>query len=121
MTIFTTPGYPQANSIANGGKIYKYDDLTTLVTVAPVNTQRNQIMFHNPGPIDILVGPVLAYVTVAASAPTTLTPTTTNYGGCFRVFANGGSLTIQGECQGAWQALTSDGSAGKLTVMDSNI
>ncbi len=120
MPIWTSVGYPGANSIANGGKVYKYA-LTTLVPVAPANTQRQQIMFHNPGVIDIFVGPVLAYASLTATAPTTLTPTTTNYQGCFRVFANGGSLTIQGECQGAWQALTSDGSAGKLTVMDSNI
>lgn len=121
MPIITTPGYPGASSIANGGKIYVFNSLTTLVTVAPANPSRQSITFHNPGPIDILVGPTLAYATIGASAPTTLTPTTANYGGCFRVFSNGGQLTITGECQGNWQALTTDGSAGKLTVMDSNV
>lgn len=121
MGILAGVGSPQAFSSASGGKIYAFNSLTTLVTVAPANPSRQKITFHNPGPIDILVGPALAFATVGASAPTALTPTTSNYGGCFRIFANGGALAIEGECQGAWQALTVDGTSGKLTVMDSNI
>lgn len=121
MSLIAIVGSPQAIGPASGGKVYAYNSLTTLATVAPANTNRRQIVFHNPGAVDILVGPALAFATVSANAPTALTPTTVNYGGCFRVFANGGTLTIVGECQGAWQALTSDATIGKLTVMDSNV
>jgi hypothetical protein len=39
-----------------------------------------------------------------------------------RVYGNGGTLDITGECQGAWQALanTGAGSSNPLTVIDSN-
>ena len=121
MTIFGGLGGPQVYSSANGGKVYAFNSLSILVTVAPANPSRQKIRFHNPGANDMLIAPVLAYATVTANAPTTLTPTTTNKGGCFLVFANGGTLDINGECQGAWQALSADGVAGKLTIMDSNI
>lgn len=121
MALIAGIGSPQAFASASGGKIYAYNSLTTLVTVAPANPLRTKITFHNPGAIDILIGPAKAFSTVTASSPTTLTPTTSNYGGCFRIFANGGSLVIEGECQGAWQALTTDATTGKLTVMDSNL
>lgn len=121
MTVFGGVGGPQVVSAANGGKVYLFNALTTLVTVAPANPSRQTIRFHNPGAKDILIAPALAYATVAASSPTALTPTIANTGGCFLVFANGGTLDIKGECQGAWQALTTDAGTGKLTVMDSNI
>lgn len=120
MTIFQGVGAPGTVGPASGGKIYLFNSLTTLVQVAPANQYRTQILFHNPGAVDIFVGPLLAYASLSAS-PTTLTPTTTNYAGCFRLFANGGTLILTGECQGGWQALTSDGTTGKLTVMDSNL
>ena len=120
MSIFSGVGAPGTVGPASGGKIYAYNSLTTLATVAPANPSRTQITFHNPGAIDIFVGPVLGFSSLTA-AQGTLTPTTTNYGGTFRVFANGGTLILSGECQGAWQALTSDGTTGKLTVMDSNL
>lgn len=120
MPIFQGVGAPGTVGPASGGKITAFNSLTTLVTVAAANPSRAQITFHNPGAIDILIGPVLGFTSVGG-AQATLTPTTTNYGGCFRVFANGGTLVITGECQGAWQALTSDGTTGKLTVMDSNV
>lgn len=121
MSIIAGVGAPQVFSSASGGKIYSYNALSTLVTVAPANPSRQKIRFHNPGTKDMLIAPALAYASVSAAAPTTLTPTTTNTGGCFLVFANGGTLDISGECQGSWQALSTDGAAGKLTVMDSNI
>lgn len=106
---------------ASGGKVYGYSALTTLVPVAPANQARTKITFHNPGPVDILVSMVSIMATVAASGRTTLTPTTAAYGGSFRVFGNGGTLIVDGECQLAWQALTVDGTAGQLTVVDSNV
>lgn len=115
MPIFGVVGGAQVWAAASGGKVYAYNAMTTLVQVVPANPSRRRLTFHNPGPIDIMVGPVVNFNGV------TLVPTTAAYGGCFRVFANGGTLVIEGECTGAWQALTSDASAGILTVMDSNI
>lgn len=114
MGIISGVGGPRAFSSASGGKVYAYNALTTLVQVVPANPSRQKLTFHNPGPIDILVGPVINYNGV------TIVPTTAAYGGTFRVFANGGTLVVEGECTGTWQALTSDASAGILTVMDSN-
>lgn len=106
---------------ASGGKIYALNSLTTTpVVVAPANPSRVQITFHNPGTVDALVGPASAFTSATDSAPTTLAPTTTVYGGCFRVYANGGTLILTGECQGSWQALSASGSSNPLTVMDSN-
>lgn len=124
--ITTGPGSPLAFSSASGGKVYGYNNIsTTPATVAPANTSRQKITFHNPGTNDIFIGPVLINNTVG-TAPTSGTqtafaPTTTNYGGCFRVYANGGVLSIEGECQGAFQAFATTGSTNQLTVMDSNV
>lgn len=119
--IQTNPGSPGANAGASGGKIYAYNAITNVANtpVAPANPQRNSITFHNPGANDILVSPTT--VLNAAGAAVALTPTTAALGGGFRVFANGGSLTVTGECQQAWQALAFAGVANPLTVMDSNI
>lgn len=124
--ISTGPGSPLAFSAASGGKVYGYNNIsTTPATVAPANPSRQKITFHNPGTVDIFVGPAYVQNTIG-STPTTnadvaFTPTTTNYGGCWRVYANGGTLSIEGECQGAWQALAASGSTNQLTVMDSNV
>ena len=124
--ISTGPGSPLSFSSASGGKVYGYNNIaTTPIVVANSNPARQKIMFHNPGTNDIFIGP--SYVqNVLGTAPTqpanvTFVPTTTNYGGCFRVYANGGTLTIEGECQGAWQALATTGSTNPLTVMESNV
>lgn len=122
MGILAGVGSPQAFSTANGGKIYSYNNITTVpATVAPANPSRTNIRFHNPGSVDLFIAPALAYATVTANSPSALTPTTVNLGGTFRVFANGGTLDIGGECQGAWQALAASGTTNNLTVMDSNI
>jgi hypothetical protein len=122
MSIITNPGAPGANSSASGGKIYAYNAVTTAnnIPVAPANPQRNSITFHNPGANDILISPTTSLGNLGSSQ-STLTPTTAALGGGFRVFANGGSLTITGECQQAWQALALVGATNPLTVMDSNI
>lgn len=106
---------------ASGGKVYGYSTLTTLVTVAPANSARRKITFHNPGAIDVLVSMVSYLATVSAGALSTFTPTTSSYGGCFRIYANGGEKTIEGECQLAWQALSVDGQTAQLTVVDTNV
>jgi hypothetical protein len=126
--ISTGPGSPLAFSSASGGKVYGYNNIneTTARVVAPANQSRQKITFHNPGASDIFIGPSNVQ-NVLGTAPTqpanaVLTPTNAALGGCFRVYGNGGTLSIEGECQGAWQALavTGAGSTNPLTVMDSN-
>ena len=120
--ISTGPGSPLAFSAASGGKIYSYNNIAeaSVVTVASANTLRQKIVFHNPGTNDIFIAPVKVQTT---GSDVTLTPSNTALGGCFRVYGNGGTLAIEGECQGAWQAfsITGSGSANPLTVMDSNV
>lgn len=108
-------------SSASGGKLYAYNALddTTPTQVAPINTQRQRITFHNPGDVDVFVYPAFKVNTgtAVANAPTVAAP-----GGSFRVFANGGALTIEGsENSLAWYALAASGSGKPLTVMDSNL
>jgi hypothetical protein len=125
--ISTGPGSPLAFSSASGGKVYGYNNISNVapIVVAQANPGRQKITFHNPGTNDIFIGPSQIQ-NVLGTAPTTpsnvaFTPTTSLYGGCFRVYANGGTLTIEGECQGAWQALATTGSTNPLTVMESNV
>lgn len=126
MGITTGPGSPQAFSSASGGKVYAYNNIATVpIVVAPANTSRQKITFHNPGTVDIYIAPSVIQ-NVIGTAPTNpsnvaLAPTTAALGGCRLVFANGGTLEIGGECQGAWQALSASGTTNALTVMDSNV
>lgn len=102
----------------SGGKWYAYNNLTTTPeVVAPPNQFRISITFHNPGTVDIMVAP--QYV-VNGGSNTTLNPTISALGGCYRVYGNGGSLTLTGECQGQWQAFSISASGNPLTVIDSN-
>lgn len=120
--ISTGPGSPLAFSSASGGKVYAYNNVSesSSMVVAAANSQRQKIMFHNPGASDIFIAP--AYVQTTGSN-VALTPSNAALGGCFRVYGNGGTLVIEGECQGAFQAfaLTGAGSSNPLTVMDSNV
>lgn len=119
--ISTGPGSPLAFSSASGGKVYAYNTIAeaSLTTVAPANVSRQKVTFHNPGVNDVYIAPVNVTNTGSNVA---LTPSNAALGGCFIVYANGGTLSIEGECQGAWQAFskTGAGSANALTVMDSN-
>ena len=122
MAVIGIVGGPQANAAASGNKTYAYNAVsTTPATVAPANPSRRKITFHNPGDVDIFIAPATAFATISASAPTALTPTTSALGGCWRVFSNGGALTLEGEIQGAWQAFSASGSGKPFTVLDSNI
>ena len=117
--ITTSVGSPGTVGSASGGRVYAFNNLSaTPQQVLGANPQRQSITFHNPGTIDILSAPATVLVGGAASA---LVPSTSALGGCFRVFANGGSLTITGECQGAWQAFSASASNNSLTVMDTNL
>lgn len=126
--ITTGPGSPLAFSSASGGKIYGYNIIseTVLRQVAPANSSRQKITFHNPGPNDIFIGPMFVQ-NVLGTSPTNpsnvaFAPSNAVLGGCFRVYGNGGVLSIEGECQGGWQAFaaTGAGQSNPLTVMDSN-
>lgn len=123
MSIFAGVGSPQAYSTASGGKVYAYNAINTSTNtvVAPANPSRTKVVFHNPGSVDIFIAPANAFTSATGATPTALTPTTGALGGTFRVFGNGGTLEITGECQGAWQALAVSGTTNALTVMDSNI
>lgn len=129
MTIFGGVGAAQAFSSASGGKVYGYNNIGVIAprVVAQANANRVSITFHNPGANDIFIAPgsVQNVLGIAPTNPSnvTLTPTNALLGGCWRVFGNGGTLVVTGECQGSWQALavTGAGEANSLTVMESNV
>lgn len=126
-TLFASVGSPGSIGPTSGGKVYAFNNLgTTAQTVAPANPARTSITFDNPGANDIVVFPafVQAVNTAPSSPPGTnvaLAPTTSALGGGYRIYGNGGSRTISGECQGAWQALALSGSNNPFTVTDSNV
>lgn len=121
MPIITTPGAPASVGPTSGGRMSGYNTITefALTTVAPANPSRQRIAFHNPGVNDIFIAPLLIQTTGSSVA---FTPSNAALGGCMRVFANGGTVVIDGECQGAWQAfaITGGGAANPLTIIESN-
>lgn len=127
--ISTGPGSPLAFSSASGGKVYGYNNIneTTPTVVAQANPSRQKITFHNPGASDVFVGPTFVQnvLGTAPNPPTNAAFTFSNaaLGGTWRVYGNGGVLVIEGECQGAWQALavTGAGASVPFTVMESNV
>lgn len=119
MPIQSIVGGSGTYSAANGGKIYLFNDVSTaLLQVAPASPTRQQITFHNPGAVDIFVAPASA---VFNGSNIVFNPSNALLGGCFRVFGNGGTLVITGECQIAWRAFALSGTLNPFTVMDSNI
>lgn len=127
LSVTVIPGGAAATGPVGGGKVYGYNNITNAnnVTVAQANPTRTQITFHNPGPNDIFISPVQIQNTLgtAPTQPTNkaFTPTTAALGGTFRLYGNGATMIITGECQGAWQALASASTTNPLTVMDSNV
>lgn len=117
MSVVVGVGSPGSAQTASGGKVYPFSTIgnVTPVQILAINGNRNKFVVHNPGTNDVLVYPQLQ-ASGAANAPTVAAP-----GGAFRVFSNGGSLTIDGECQGAWSALSVAGTGQPLTVMESNV
>lgn len=122
MAIISGVGSSGTVSSASGGKVYAFNNIneTTNTTVAPANPARQVIEFHNPGPNDMYVSPLLQQT---SGSNASLAPSNAALGGARLVYGNGGTLRITGECQGAWQALskTGAGTTNPLTVMDSNI
>lgn len=113
-------GAPGTVSGASGGKLYAFNtlDATTPLAVAPANTARRKITFHNPGSVDVFIFPQYVQTTGSNVANTV---TVSVLGGAIRVFSNGGQYTLEGECQGAWYALAAEGSGHPFTVIDTNI
>lgn len=87
---------------------------TGTTQVLPANTSRGSIVFSNPGTVDIFVAPTLD------ATGATISPSTGSLGGTFRIFANGGTLTLAGAVQTAWVAFSSSGSGNSFTTLESN-
>jgi hypothetical protein len=119
MSIISGVGASPSVGPTSGGKVYAYNNLsTTPETVAAANPARVSITFHNPGTVDAFIAP--QYVQTSGSN-VALSPTTAALGGCLRVYANGGQITITGECQGQWQAFSASATSNALTVIDNNV
>lgn len=119
--VITGPGSPLSIGGGSGAKIYRYNNFgATLGVIVPANPQRQSVTFYNPGAVDAYIAPMVAFTSASAPAPVALSPSLGALGGCFIVYANGGSLKLTGECQGAWQAFAASG-GNKFTVVDSNV
>lgn len=119
--ISTGPGSPLSFSSASGGKFHAYNALTIApqLVIGP-NTNRQRLTFHNPSAIDVFVFPSVV-IDFFSGSNTPLVASVSSPGGAFLIYANGGALTIEGECSGAWNAFARSGATAALTVMDSNI
>ena len=119
MPIVTGVGSPGTAGAASGGRVYAFNNLsTTPQQVLGTNPQRKTITFHNPGTIDLFVAPAFVQNTGSDVA---LVPSPSALGGCYRVYANGGGLTLTGEVQKPWQAFSASATNNPLTVEDSNV
>lgn len=118
-TINTNVGSPGTISTASGGKAYSFNNIsTTPQQILGANASRQSITIHNPGAVDIFIAPAVVLVNGSDVA---LSPNPSALGGCLRVYANGGTFTITGECQKPWQAFAISGSTNPLTVFDTNV
>lgn len=119
MPVFGGVGASQTVSIANGGRVNFLNQVsTTPGFCCGVVPARAKLTFHNPGTVDCFVAPQF---TQNNGFNVLLVPSINALGGCFLVFANGGTLIIEGECQGAWQVFAREGTTNPFTVMESNI
>lgn len=110
-------GSPGTVGPASGGRVHAFNDLsTTPEQVLGTSSQRQSIIFHNPGTVDIFIAPAFVVVN---NSDVALVPSISALGGCVRVFANGGSLVISGECQKPWQAFAASASNNPLTIIES--
>ena len=104
-------------SLANS-QISAFNNIgTSPITIIAANPSRSQITFHNPGTVDIFVGPTQVFSAPASSVP--LVPSLGSLGGMFRIFANGGDRVITGAAATqAFQCLAASGVSNPLTVME---
>ena len=118
-TLTAGVGSPGTIGFASGGRTYAFNNIsTTPAAVLSANAQRQRLTFHNPGTVDIFIAPSTVLNTGSAVA---LVPSTVALGGCYRVYANGGTLTLSGECQQAYQAFSASASGNPLTIDESNV
>ena len=120
MSIHTLVGSP--GNFAGGGapKVYYSNvvDSAVAIVVAAANPSRSWIQFINPGTVDILVFPSLAFASVSATSPTALAATFAARAGAYYCPANGGSVSIWGQA-GEFKAIAASGGAtNPLTIMD---
>lgn len=109
-------GSPGTIGGASGGFVLGYNTITTTTQqVVGADPQRKKLTFHNPGTVDIFVAQTVLETT-GSDVPFTLT--TGSLGGAWLVFANGGVLIVENECQKPWQAISRSGT-GSLTVVAS--
>lgn len=90
---------------------------TTATAVAPANTLRKSIVFHNPGSVALYVAP--QNIVNFDNSITGLTPSLGALQGCFIVFP-GGQLKLDGSCQGQWSAFCASGTS-PLTIEDNTL
>ena len=107
----------QTTLLANGncyvmGDVTALNTLsTTAITVAAQDQERTFLLFHNPSSgVTLYIGP-----TESASGAA-LTPVAASPGGTF-VLLPQDYLQLSGNCQSAWRAVSSSGSANPLTVV----
>ena len=118
--IFTGVGSPGTLSAASGGSPLAFNSISTVPqVVVGLNPARRRITVHNPGTVDVFFAPTT--VAGPTGSDIALTPSTGSLGGCFRVYANGGTLVIDGECQKPWQAFAVSGTTNPLTILVTNI
>lgn len=117
--ISNSTGSPGTVASASGGKVTGYNAISEslAVIVLAANPQRQSITFHNPGASDVFVYPLYNAQGVVQ------VPGNASLGGTFRIYGNGSTLVISGECQFPWYAFAITGAGGfnPLTVMESNI
>jgi hypothetical protein len=99
MGTIISKGGPLTFFSANGGKSTAISLGTSAAPVIGINTERQGIMFHNPGTSTAYVAPT----TTATGAP--LLPTLSALAGCFQIPA-GATLVLMGEMQCAWQGFS---------------
>lgn len=116
--IFTGVGSPGTISLASGGFFLGFSLSISPQQILSYGPARRKITFHNPGTVDAYVAPLY---TQNSGQDVQLNPSPSALAGCFLIFANGGSLTIEGEVQKPWQAFSATGSGNPLTVVPSNV
>jgi hypothetical protein len=111
--VFGHAGSPLTGATATGGHANAITLGTTAAQIIGTNGQRQSILFQNPGAATAYVAPMLT----ATGAP--LVVSSAALAGCFQLIA-GASLSLNGECQCAWQAFSAT-SGSPLSILESNI
>ena len=118
-TIVAGVGASPTFGAVSGMRIYAFNNIgATPVQIVGESPGRQRMVVHNPGSVDVFVAPMFVQ---NGGTDTALSPSAAALGGCFQIYANGGTLEFMGEIQKAWQAFTASGSGYPLTVMDSAI